>query len=45
MVGKGEERKAELIVMYKTPKDAAAFDKHYFATHVPLAKKMPGLRK
>lgn len=36
---------AELIVLYKTPKDAAAFDKYYFETHVPIAKKMPGLRK
>jgi uncharacterized protein (TIGR02118 family) len=36
---------AELVVMYKTPKDTAAFDKHYFEKHVPLAKKIPGLRK
>ena len=36
---------AELVVMYKTPKDAAAFDKHYAERHVPLAKKIPGLRK
>jgi uncharacterized protein (TIGR02118 family) len=36
---------AEVVVMYKTPKDPAAFDKYYAETHVPLAKKMPGLRK
>jgi uncharacterized protein (TIGR02118 family) len=36
---------AEVVVMYKTPKDAAAFDKYYAETHIPLAKKMPGLRK
>jgi uncharacterized protein (TIGR02118 family) len=36
---------AELVVIYKTPKDPAAFDKYYDATHIPLAKKMPGLRK
>jgi uncharacterized protein (TIGR02118 family) len=36
---------AHLVVMYKTPKDTAAFDKHYFETHVPMAKKIPGLRK
>jgi uncharacterized protein (TIGR02118 family) len=36
---------AELVVMYKTPKDMAAFDKHYFEKHVPIAKKIPGLRK
>jgi uncharacterized protein (TIGR02118 family) len=34
-----------LVAMYKTPRDAAAFDKHYFDKHVPLAKKIPGLRK
>jgi uncharacterized protein (TIGR02118 family) len=36
---------AELVVLYKTPKDVAAFDKHYAETHIPLAKKLPGLRK
>lgn len=36
---------ARLVVMYNTPRDAAAFDKHYFDRHVPLAKKIPGLRK
>jgi len=36
---------AHMIVIYRTPKDAAAFDRHYFETHVPLAKKLPGLRK
>ena len=36
---------ARLVVMYRTPKDAAAFDKHYFEKHVPIAKKIPGLKK
>jgi uncharacterized protein (TIGR02118 family) len=36
---------AEVVVLYKTPKDPEAFDKYYAATHIPLAKKMPGLRK
>jgi uncharacterized protein (TIGR02118 family) len=36
---------AQLVVMYKTPKDTAAFDKHYYEVHIPLAKKIPGLRK
>ena len=36
---------AKMIVLYKTPRDAAAFEKHYFETHIPLAKKLPGLRK
>jgi uncharacterized protein (TIGR02118 family) len=35
---------AQLVVMYKTPHDAAAFDKHYFDKHVALAKKIPGVR-
>ncbi len=36
---------ADVVVLYKTPKDTAAFDKYYAGTHIPLAKKMPGLRK
>ena len=36
---------AQVVVMYKTPKDAAVFDKHYSEIHIPLAKKIPGLRK
>ena len=36
---------ARVVVMYKTPKDKAAFDKHYFEKHVPLAKTIPGVRK
>jgi uncharacterized protein (TIGR02118 family) len=36
---------ADLVVLYKTPKDPAAFDKYYAETHIPLAKKLPGLRK
>ncbi len=34
-----------MVVVYKTPPDPAAFEKHYFETHIPLAKKLPGLRK
>ena len=36
---------ARLVAMYKTPKDAGGFDAYYFNTHVPIAKKIPGLRK
>jgi len=36
---------ARLVVLYKTPKDTAAFDRYYVDTHVPLAKKIPGMRK
>ena len=33
----------KLVAVYKKPDDTAAFDKHYFEAHLPLAKKMPGL--
>jgi uncharacterized protein (TIGR02118 family) len=36
---------ARMLVIYKTPQDPAAFDKHYFETHIPLAKALPGLRR
>jgi uncharacterized protein (TIGR02118 family) len=34
---------AKLVVLYKTPADAAAFDAYYFGTHVPLANKISGM--
>ncbi len=34
---------AKLVVLYKQPMDPAAFDRYYLATHIPLAKKIPGL--
>jgi len=36
---------ARVVTMYRTPEDTAAFDAHYFDTHVALAKLLPGLRK
>ena len=36
---------AQLVVMYKMPNDTAAFDKYYAEKHIPIAKKLPGLRK
>ena len=36
---------ARMLVIYRTPKDVEAFDRRYFEIHVPLAKKIPGLRK
>ena len=36
---------AHIVVMYKTPKDAAAFDKHNAETHIPIAKKATGTAK
>lgn len=36
---------ARLVVMYNPPADAQAFDNYYFNAHVPIAKKIPGLRR
>lgn len=36
---------ARLLVLYKTPKDPAAFDRYYAETHAPLARALPGLRR
>lgn len=36
---------AKLMVLYGKPTDTAEFDAHYYQTHVPLAKKIPGLRR
>ena len=36
---------AKVIAMYKKPADVAAFEKRYFSGHVPVAKKLPGLRR
>ena len=35
---------AQVLVLYNTPVDAAAFDHYYHTTHVPLANTIPGLR-
>ena len=36
---------AVALVLYKHPADPAAFDTHYTQTHLPMAKKVPGLRR
>jgi uncharacterized protein (TIGR02118 family) len=33
-----------MVVIYRTPADPAAFDAHYYGVHIPLAKRLPGLR-
>lgn len=35
---------SKLIVLYKKPHDPRHFDKHFREVHMPLVKKMPGLR-
>ena len=36
---------AQLMVRYGKPADATAFDKYYADVHIPLTRKIPGLRK
>lgn len=36
---------ARLVALYRTPKDKGAFDRYYHETHVPLARKIPGLTR
>ena len=36
---------ARFIVMYDTPSDIQAFERHYWDVHIPLAKQLPGLRR
>ena len=35
---------AKILVLYPQPADPAAFDRYYFSTHIPLARKVPHLR-
>ena len=35
----------KLVVLYTHPDDPDAFDRHYFATHMPLVDKIPGLQR
>jgi uncharacterized protein (TIGR02118 family) len=33
-----------LIALWNKPGDVEAFEKHYHQTHMPLARKLPGLK-
>ena len=35
----------KLVVLYRRPADVDAFEKHYREVHLPLVRKMPGLRR
>jgi uncharacterized protein (TIGR02118 family) len=35
---------AQILVLYNAPANPAAFDKYYHENHIPLAKRIPGLR-
>jgi len=36
---------ARFVVIYDTPSDVHAFERHYNDVHIPLAKQHPGLRR
>ena len=36
---------AKMVVIYQKPDDVPAFERHYYGTHIPMAKRLPGLRK
>ena len=35
---------ARMVVIYKKPDDVEAFERHYYEIHVPMAKRLPGIR-
>ncbi|MBU3066904.1 EthD family reductase [Nocardia sp. NEAU-G5] len=37
--------KARLLILWDTPSDAEAFERHYREVHIPLANQLPGLRR
>jgi uncharacterized protein (TIGR02118 family) len=36
---------ARFVVLYDTPSDVEAFERHYNEVHIPLARQFPGLRR
>ena len=36
---------AKILVLYQKPKNVETFDKYYASVHIPLAKKIPDLKK
>lgn len=43
--GPAAKQTARFVVMYETPSDVDAFERHYNDVHIPLAKQYPGLRR
>jgi uncharacterized protein (TIGR02118 family) len=36
---------ARFLAVYETPADPEAFDRHYHDVHIPLGRRLPGLRR
>ncbi len=43
IVARGRQQMARFVVMYDTPSNIDAFERHYNDFHIPLAKQYPGL--
>ena len=41
----GTKQMARFVVMYDTPSDIEAFERHYREVHIPLTKQLAGLRR
>jgi uncharacterized protein (TIGR02118 family) len=33
-----------IVALWKAPNDTEGFEKHYFSTHVPIIRELPGLK-
>ncbi len=42
IVDPAAKQTARFVVMYDTPSDVDAFERHYNDVHIPLAKQYPG---
>jgi uncharacterized protein (TIGR02118 family) len=36
---------ARFLALWETPSDPAAFDRHYREVHIPLVRRLPGVRR
>lgn len=43
-ISSADDRQARLLIFWERPTDPEAFEGHYREVHIPLARKMPGLR-
>ncbi|WAL69070.1 EthD family reductase [Amycolatopsis cynarae] len=44
-VREGRTMTVRFLALYKAPADPEAFDRHYREVHIPLARRLPGLRR
>ncbi len=34
-----------LVALWKAPNDVEGFEEHYFSTHIPIARELPGVQE